>query len=136
MSKPETRLRENIHKHLPKGAFRQGNGAGGFTSNGVPDVYYDGPRGDLWVEYKQVQSVPRSGIVIGAYTALQHKWLDRRHANGRNAVGIVGIPGGRVCVQSTPEARRGGTSVDSAISYKEAADYIAVRCGMHRGGHT
>lgn len=130
MRKPETRLRENIHKHLPKGAFKQGNGAGGFSSNGVPDVYYDGPASDLWVEYKNLSSKPRDGIVVGDYTALQHRWLDRRYENGGNAIGIVGVPGRLVCLQLTPAERREGTHINLAISYQEAANWIARFCGM------
>ena len=60
---------------------------------GTPDTYLDGTR-DLWVEWKAVGSAdywPRE--LKGKYlpTPLQRVWLDRRYANGGNAVCIVGF---------------------------------------------
>jgi hypothetical protein len=57
---------------------------------GLPDVWYSGPRGDLWVEYKYMTTFP-SKFRVGL-TALQHKWLEERYKEGRNVAVIVGVP--------------------------------------------
>ena len=135
--KRETVFRNNVHKHLPKGFFRQGNGAGGFSANGVPDVYYDGPRADLWVEYKFNPVLPRSGVVVGGYTKLQLQWMTRRynncrviHCSSRNVVGIVGLPGNKACIQVTPYEWENGTPLSEAVPNKEVAHWIAEYCGV------
>lgn len=90
----ERQLIDAIHRRLPKSLHRQSMTLGSLTSNGTPDYYYDGPRSDLWVEYKQLKSMPRNKIVDCGrlLTPLQQQWIVRRHDNGKNAVVIVGLP--------------------------------------------
>lgn len=59
-------------------------------SNGVPDAYYSGDKADVWVEYKFGTS--------HQLTALQHKWLTDRHAEGRACWLVWGFDVERVAV--------------------------------------
>lgn len=65
---------------------------------GVPDSWYSGRGGDLWVEYKYFDpdKLPKREIdLIGTknpiITALQQKWLRDRYAEGRPVAVIVGV---------------------------------------------
>lgn len=63
------------------------------TTGGTPDYYYDLEL-DLWVEYKALSSDDSLPALIperALPTVLQRAWLDRRFANGGNAVVAVGL---------------------------------------------
>ncbi len=60
---------------------------------GVPDVWYSGPGGDLWVEYKYKQHAPKRKAQTGV-TALQAAWLEARKREGRRVALVVGTPDG------------------------------------------
>lgn len=61
------------------------------TTGGTPDYYYDHGK-DLWVEYKALgETLPKLLPEKALPTALQRAWLDRRFANGGNAVVAVGL---------------------------------------------
>jgi hypothetical protein len=89
----EAAFRQAVLSRLPKALHRQPMIASGLGTAGTPDTYLDGVR-DLWIEWKATPSAdyfPRE--LKGAYlpTPLQRLWLDRRYANGGNAVCIVGF---------------------------------------------
>lgn len=67
---------------------------------GVPDSWYSGGAGDLWVEYKYFQRLPRTVDLIGGadptITKLQQSWLRARYAEGRSVAVIVGSKDGGV----------------------------------------
>lgn len=57
--------------------------------NGVPDCYFSGSAGDLWVEVKYVKAPKRNTTLFGANLSdLQLKWLNDRYKEGRN-VGVI-----------------------------------------------
>lgn len=70
---------------------------------GIPDVYYDYPGHDMWVEYKHLPGVPAvlavahdpTDKVKPLATALQRRWLERAHDNGRIARIVVGFGKGK-----------------------------------------
>lgn len=64
-------------------------------TNGVPDAYYSGPKSDLWIEYKFLQSPPKRAFTP-KLSALQIKWLNDRYDEGRNVAVIVGTPAGGI----------------------------------------
>lgn len=76
-----------IHKKLPSTVYHwKVNDR--FTV-GVPDAWYSGERGDLWVEYKFLPKLPR----VIRHTLLSDKqrhWLNLRHAEGRNVMVAIG----------------------------------------------
>lgn len=89
--KPEARFVARVNRRLPAGVFHQSMA---FTmSNGTPDQYYDGPKRDLWVEYKYLPLVPKRTFAMGL-SQLQYEWLARRRLIGGNAWVIVGHPDG------------------------------------------
>ena len=63
---------------------------------GVPDCWISGPKGDLWVEVKFVKQFPKRATVRPDLSALQRKWLEDRHDEGRQVAVVVGSPEGVV----------------------------------------
>ena len=130
--KPESVFRSNVNRQL-RDVFKQSNVGSMMALSGVPDQYYDGPISDLWVEYKFNPVVPRSGIVIGNYSALQLHWMKRRYENAGdcpNVVGIVGLPKGQACIQFNPNQWKNGTPATTAIPIFEVACWIRNFCGV------
>lgn len=123
---PEGRLIRAINDKLPKRFHSQSMTFGSRSFNGTPDRYYDPEGGvrDLWVEYKALSAMPRDNIAVGNYSALQLAWMDRRWRNGKNVVGIVGLPNRTAVIQHTPKEWRNGTPVNTAMSLEEVAEWI------------
>lgn len=127
---PEGRLIDAVNRNLPKQFHSQSMTFGSRSFNGTPDRYYDpeGAARDLWVEYKALTAMPRSGIVVGAYSEMQLKWMKRRWRNGRNVVGIVGLPNRTAVIQHNPTEWEGGTPVSTALPIKEISLWITEFC--------
>jgi hypothetical protein len=95
---------------------------------GTPDVWYSGPGGDLWVEYKW--STSKKGVLVPALSSLQRDWLTKRKLEGRNVAVVVGSPTGATILEepdhwtSGSRARWGDT---------EVVDYIEVTCLIRVG---
>lgn len=98
--KPETQLITNIHKALEtadENVFCEK------THNpfrgGIPDVYYDYPGYDLWIEYKWRERLPPALCLAGGNnpptTQLQRRWIERAARNGRQVLVVMGIGKGR-----------------------------------------
>lgn len=119
-----------IHRRLRKDLHHQSMTSASLTHNGTPDQYYDGPVRDFWIEYKMLKSMPRKGVVIGAYTELQLRWMERRYDNskhllhGPNVFGIVGLPNRSAVIQRTPTEWREGTPLSNAISLQEVSVWL------------
>lgn len=133
----ESQLIDALHKLLPPASVlhRQSMTYSSLSYNGTPDRYYDGPAGDLWIEYKKLDSMPRSGVVggvdekkPGCYRPNQYAWMERRWNNGGNVLGAIFLPNKLVVVQFTPEEWREGTPVSSALSRHGLADTIKSIC--------
>lgn len=139
----------NRLKKLPAGSniHSQSMTFGSRSFAGTPDRYFDGPRGDLWVEFKHLPSLPRNGIVGGVdekkqgfYRAKQVAWLERRFNNQHNledigvahdrsithrrVFGLVALPNKLVAVHSCPEEWRGGSSVQDALPRETVVDML------------
>lgn len=63
---------------------------------GTPDVWYSGDRGDLWIEYKYIERIPRSPEILPDLTPRQKRWLNNRFDEGRNVAVVLGTPTGGV----------------------------------------
>ena len=97
--KPEGRFIDKVHRHLPKSVYRQGMGL--TATNGTPDMYYEGDRSILWVEYKWINKMPESIDLRHRKTSpklskLQQRWLRRATANHVRTAVILGSPEGAV----------------------------------------
>lgn len=159
----ERQLIDAVHRLLPITLHRQSMTFGSLSQNGTPDYYYDTDcdtsprlliqaygdrelaylkkkRPDLWVEYKQLRAMPRSGLVggvdakkKGCYSPLQFKWMERRYNNClphlSNVIGIVGLPNRTAVIQLTPTAWCKGSPVSEARPLKEIALWICAWCG-------
>jgi len=79
-----------IHRLLPKEIYKW-KIHDKFTG-GVPDAYYEGSKGSLWIEYKYVKTLPkREGTEVQlGLSALQQGWLARAVENKINAWVVVG----------------------------------------------
>lgn len=138
----EKNLIKAINNRLPKKLHSQSMTLGSLTQNGTPDRYYDGTLNDLWVEYKQLEAMPRSGLVgmvdpkkRGCYSPLQYDWMLRRYNNciaaykQPNVIGIVGLPNRTAVIQYTPDEWLHGSPVSHAQSYDDVAALILAFVG-------
>ena len=93
-SKPESKFIARIHKRLPVSIHREK------MSNpyrfGTADVWYSGSEGDLWIEYKYIDKIPRSSEILPTCSPHQLKWLTGRYNEGRNVAVVLGVPKGGV----------------------------------------
>lgn len=67
-------------------------------TGGVPDCWYSGRAGDLWVEFKyfDADALPKKVIdLVGGnspiLSKLQQSWLRNRHSEGRSVAVVVGF---------------------------------------------
>lgn len=123
----EKQLIAAINRALPSDVYSHSNTYASMTGNGIPDRFYDGPGGSVWIEFKQLKSMPRSGMVVGAYTELQLQWMERRYRNSKHLLptpdvaGVVGLPNRTAVIQRTPTEWREGTPLSTALPLKEIA---------------
>jgi len=95
MATPENTFIGSVHRHLPVGIYHMKNH--NQYNGGIPDVWYSGPAGDLWVEYKFIVIPKRSETTVRIeLSELQKDWLSSRHREGRNVAVVVGSKEGGV----------------------------------------
>lgn len=102
--KPETQLIKFVHDHLlaVDDAVYPEKTHNPYRA-GIPDVYYDYPGHDMWIEYKHLDKIPPqiavaldpTDTVKPLMTTLQRKWGERAYANGRIFHTVVGFGKGR-----------------------------------------
>lgn len=92
-SKPETTYIKGVHKYLTQSYYEKTNNP--FRS-GTPDVWYSGNLGELWVEYKFIERIPKNAEILPEVSPRQAQWLANRLAEGRNVAVVVGSPEGGV----------------------------------------
>lgn len=100
-AKPENTFIGSVNKHLPKDVYFMKNN--NQYCSGIPDEWYSGIGGDLWVEYKFIEIPKRPDTVIDlingknpSISMLQQDWLRKRDAEGRDVGVIVGCKEGGV----------------------------------------
>ena len=136
----ETSTRDSICKRLPPTIHQQAT-TGLLYNNGTPDRYLDGPKSDLWIEFKQFDTLPRDGTASvapvpgkkqqpkGHLTELQRRWLQRRDRHGKNAWVIAGLPDRRVLVLRHSSLWVAPVHVQKYVfSIVQAADLIEAFC--------
>jgi hypothetical protein len=92
-TKPENQFISSVNRHLPTTYIEKMNNP---WRAGTADVWYSGDRGDLWVEYKFIERVPRSASILPDLTPRQKRWLNNRFDEGRNVAVVLGTPTGGV----------------------------------------
>jgi hypothetical protein len=103
----ETSYIRRLHKKLPKEIYRwkiKDDYAGG-----VPDAWYSSRKGNLFVEYKYVPSLPKrdTTLIKAALSELQFLWLTERQEEGVNVGVVVGSPDGGVFFENIYDAYDG-----------------------------
>lgn len=95
---PENTFIASVHRLLPKSIYALKNH--NEYNGGIADVWYDGPKGDLWVEYKFITVPKRDDTLIKIdLSKLQLQWLKDRYNNGRNVAVVVGCKDGGVWIE-------------------------------------
>ena len=89
-AKPETTFSNAVRAALPEGVYSMK------SSNpyiaGIPDLWFSGQKGDLWVEMKFISRLPATRIVrpYELLSSLQEQWLRARYEEGRNVAVMIG----------------------------------------------
>lgn len=92
-TKPENRFISSVHRHLHGTYIEKMNNP---WRAGTADVWYSGGIGDLWVEYKFIERIPKSAEIAPDLTPRQKRWINDRHDEGRNVAVVLGTPTGGV----------------------------------------
>lgn len=128
-----------VHRHLPSDLYRWK--IHDTYTGGVPDAWYAGPAGTLFVEYKFVTQLPKkdtTAIKIGL-SALQLQWLKRMHLYNVLCMVIIGAPEGAiVCTELQWEKTLTNKNFKNALSSKAVAKRIqaVVQGTKHEREHT
>lgn len=111
---------ESIHRRLKKHPLHVWKINARFA-NGVPDAWYSGGRGDVWVEYKWGRNPP---------SALQIKWLEDRHREGRRCWLVIGDERGVQIIDRPPYNRPQKTVEQSFYSVAEYISTLLLTCSL------
>jgi len=82
IQKVKRNLSNKVHKEKFSDKFKAG----------IPDCWYSGPKGDIWIEYKYSLHPHRKPNL----SRHQQQWLRKRHLEGRNVAVVVGSTNGAV----------------------------------------
>lgn len=119
-AKPENRFIQGINRHLSRTYIEKMNNP---YRSGTADVWYSGNRGDLWVEYKYIERIPRSAEILPDLTPRQRRWLNARSDEGRNVAVILGTPTGGVIYRNKDWSAP--LSTEQLIERVQAKDELA-----------
>lgn len=126
---PENTFIASVHRHLPDELYRMKNH--NQYNGGIADVWYSGPKGDLWVEYKFITVPKRDNTLIDfGLSELQKEWLGARYREGRYVAVIVGSKEGGVLCTTPPTWTTKCTAAafrELLVSRKQLADFITRR---------
>jgi hypothetical protein len=132
----ESKLYAAIDKHVPSTVYHASMTGATLTGNGILDRYYDGPKRDLWIEYKIWPSMPRDGMICvtpilgrkkqpqGRLSHQQLKWAVRRYIVGQNAFVVVGLPNRTALILNYPALWHRPVPVTRAVSLEEVSEWI------------
>jgi len=130
-SKPESRLINSIHKHLPESLLHHEKMHNIYRA-GTFDCWYSGDCGDMWIEYKWIPKMPKRGKVIPKLSTLQYIWGVERQAEGRKVLVAVGCPDG-IVKYPDPFFWKYGYPVEVfrtlLVSRMGMAEFIRDKCG-------
>ena len=114
-----------VHRHLSPEVYRWK--IHDTYTGGVPDAFYMGPAGSLWVEYKYVKLPKRDTTTVTfGLSMLQISWLTRAQSYGQLVAVIVGFERSAVVV-TDPQYFGGLTKRqlhEEALSFQQTAGWI------------
>lgn len=108
-----------IHSKLPLAVYRWK--ISDRFSAGIPDAWYSGAKGSVFVEYKYIQRTPKKKYA-NPLTAIQRMWLTARVKEGRSVAVAVGHPNGVYLLQAPEQWTQDELEITQCITRK---DYIA-----------
>jgi len=118
-----------VHRHLSPEVYRWK--IHDTYTGGVPDVFYCGPAGSLWVEYKYIRLPKRKTTVVTfGLSELQLIWLTKIAMYGQTTILVVGwqqsaqVLYGPYITQTTSQDEL----VNNSLSFKELASLITQHC--------
>jgi len=94
-----------------------------FTA-GVPDSWYSGSKGSLFVEYKLLKKLPKRAFTA-KLSPLQIQWLRARYKEGQNVQVIVGVPKGGIVLTDLSWESQVLIDDCTIINKKQIADHIS-----------
>lgn len=118
-----------VHRHLSPEVYRWK--IHDTYTGGVPDAFYCGPAGSLWVEYKYIKLPKRkTTMVTFGLSKLQQIWLTRVGLYGQTTLLVVGwaqsaqvFYGPNIKTTSTQDEL-----VQNPYDFKELATLITKHC--------
>ena len=130
-SKPETRFIKSVHDHIPRVYKEKMNNP---FRCGTADVWYSGVLGDLWIEYKYVERIPKNAEIIPEVTSQQAKWLGNRFDEGRNVAVVLGVPTGGVIYRDREWLKPLDPEIfiSCIVSRKAIAQWILAQVGVSK----
>ena len=138
-SGPENRFIQSIHRLLGAEVYRMKN-HNPYTG-GVPDCWYSGNKGDLWVEYKFLELPKKPSTIVDLLrgdkppiSPLQQYWLECRHAEGRTVGVIIGTPRGGLWRPGI-SWREPLSSAECACALLSRADIASIITGIVHTPH-
>ena len=128
--KPENQFVSGVHKYLPPiNELYRAKMNNPYTA-GLPDWWYSGKRGDLWVEYKYIKELPKrdNTLIIPDLSDLQRDWLNKRYTEGRKVAVVIGCPEGGLFLDEPKWWNEGCSAADFkrwVESRQDVAGHIA-----------
>lgn len=118
----------SIHKHLPAKLLRWK--IHDTYAGGVPDAFYGGPHGVMWVEYKFLRKLPvRTTTRLKVnLSPLQIQWLARLNACGQTTKVIVGHGKNGIVLDNPQQTVVQHDFVTNAQSIRQLAQLITNHC--------
>lgn len=117
----ESTFTRSVNKRLPKSVYSWKVNAR--YAPGVPDCWYSGPGGDLWVEWKYLPRMPKAHKP--KLSALQKAWLNERYDEGREVLVLVGSPEGIAVFED--KAWNQKQQIHKLFSRTELVEWLAAR---------
>jgi hypothetical protein len=98
------------------------------NNNGVPDVYYSGSKGSMWIEMKYIseERIPKKETtqIPSLLSSLQASWLDCRYLEGRTVAVVIGSRTGH-CIQTNPNEWGNSITIkDLTLTRKQVVAWI------------
>ena len=123
-----------VHRLLPPDLYRWK--IHDTYTGGVPDAWYAGPAGTLFVEYKYIQTLPKRSTteIKTGLSPLQIAWLTRMFNYGVEVAVIIGSnTGAIILVDATWTQPLYLSNFDKPLSNREVATYIhqITQDGIH-----
>lgn len=93
----EGKLIDKVHRQLTIDVYRMKMNMGLGAPAGVADMFYEGTKNDLFVEYKYIDDWEKKrSVPMNQLTANQVNWISRRIKNGRPIGLIMGDKNGMI----------------------------------------